>query len=173
LGGTNSLALAIGQEGQATGTAQTTEGSWHACLWQTDGTPLDLGEVDGRPTTTGLFVQRNEQAQDLVAGVYADADGLAKTFFWADGAPPTTTVLGTLGGQSTVPMGMNTSGQVVGASMYRPWLGMGGDWRNLRHAFSWTLGGGLIDLTPTASDSEANAVNDAGVVVGYLYPRAR
>src|SRR5207253_1359102 len=54
---------------------------------------------------------------------------------------------------------LNRSGEVVGSSTTST-----GD----QHAFAWTQAGGMIDLgtLPGATYNRANAVNDAGQVVG-------
>jgi probable HAF family extracellular repeat protein len=71
--------------------------------------------------------------------------------------------LGTLGGTFSNAVGVNSSGQVVGAST------TAGD--AAVHAFSWTATGGMVDLgTLGGSNSEAHAVSASGQVVGTSYP---
>src|SRR5439155_420650 len=72
--------------------------------------------------------------------------------------------LGTLGGSSSTALAVNASGQVVG---YADAVGNAAS-----HAFSWTLTGGMIDLSPNPHDgrfSAALAVNTNGQAVGYTY----
>ena len=72
--------------------------------------------------------------------------------------------LGTLGGPGSWANGLNNSDQVVGVSF----TGAG-----QRHAFLWTEGAGMQDLTPDLTSpfgSVATAINSAGEVVGYYYP---
>lgn len=69
-----------------------------------------------------------------------------------------TTDLGTLGGQFGSSDGVNSSGQIVGASSTA-----GGDF----HGFSWTPSSGLVDIgTLGGSYSNAVGVNEDGQVVG-------
>jgi probable HAF family extracellular repeat protein len=75
--------------------------------------------------------------------------------------------LGTLGGSNSVANGINAAGQVVGRSDTAS---------GATHAFVWTQGGmggvasnpQMLDLTPTADTSEANAINRSGQIVGYV-----
>src|SRR5207302_1891411 len=72
--------------------------------------------------------------------------------------------LGTLGGTDSAALAVNASGQVVG---YGDTIGNAAS-----HAFSWTLTGGMIDLSPNLHDGRfraALAVNSDGQAVGYTY----
>ncbi len=165
LGGTGARAFAMGPGESVVGMSQLPDSTWHACLWQpgaTPMTPIDLGI--GLGASCALYASRDDQGQDKVTGLYAGADGLPKTFFW-DGSR--TDDIGNLGGDATCPFGLNSSGQIAGASYYddpsNPYR---------YHAFSWVPGGSFIDLTPLSGRSAATDLNEAGQVVGYLYPRA-
>ena len=80
--------------------------------------------------------------------------------------------LGTLGGTGSTAYAINAGGQVVGQSTLAPnAVGV-----IATHAFSWTAKGGMIDLGSLSAPvngsefhSVAQAVNDAGQVVGFSY----
>jgi len=92
-----------------------------------------------------------------VTGTIPQPDGSSHAFVWA----PTSAVqdLGTLGGPNSAPHAINNAGQVVGVSDTA-----GG----VQHAFSWSAASGMQDLgtLPGESYSGANAIDDAGRVVG-------
>ena len=70
--------------------------------------------------------------------------------------------LGTLGGNSSEAIAVNSTGQVVGMS------NTAGDVTATEHAFSWTQAGGMVDLgTLDGTWSWAVAVSPSGQVVGY------
>ena len=68
--------------------------------------------------------------------------------------------LGTLGGLGSRAVAVNDSGQVVGTSQ-------AADGSN--HGFSWTTGGGMIDLGALGPNGRPAAVNESGEVVGTRY----
>jgi probable HAF family extracellular repeat protein len=67
--------------------------------------------------------------------------------------------LGTLGGTYSYAQALNNAGQVIGSSYLS-----GGE-----HAFLYSSGTGMVDLTLGGSNSYAQALNDAGQVIGYSY----
>src|SRR5213075_688720 len=81
-----------------------------------------------------------------------------RPFFWS--AASGMVDIGTLGGIYAWPNAINASGQVVGSS-----LSTANDFR-AQHGFTWTLAGGLVDLTLGGASSSANAINASGQVVG-------
>ena len=66
------------------------------------------------------------------------------------------------GSADSVAIAVNNKGHVVG----RAWFGEPG--QTARHAFHWTPQTGIVDLTPGASVSSANDINDAGTAVGFV-----
>ncbi len=121
--------------------------------------------VNGQVPANGI----NDLGQ--VAG-YAHFSGQTHAFFY-DGAtvidlgilPPGTDINGNPPYYSeSVVQGLNNAGQVAGYSV--SYFNAAPSTRI--HAFSWTQGGGMVDLgTLGGSLSYAFAINDAGQVVGY------
>jgi probable HAF family extracellular repeat protein len=73
--------------------------------------------------------------------------------------------MGSLGGRSTVPAGINGTGQVTGTA----YVHNSGQGRHT-HAFLWTNGKGMKDLgTLGGMDSQGFAVNNLGQVVGLSW----
>jgi probable HAF family extracellular repeat protein len=160
LGGTESYAYAINADGQVTGSSFVSgDGQEHAYLWTpvnlngAAGSMIDLGTLGGR-TSIGYGIN----ASGLVTGVSLLNDDYTARAFLYDGAMHD---LGTLGiGGSSYAFGINNSGQVVGRS--------GG-------AFLWTSGDGMVNLNTLIDPQSgweliyANAINDAGQIVGTGY----
>jgi len=67
--------------------------------------------------------------------------------------------LGVLDGEYSEALDINGAGIIVG------WSRVGG----FTHAFVWRPGEGMIDLTPGAIASTANAINEDGDIVGWIY----
>ena len=104
---------------------------------------------------------------DLVAGVVPNAinsngvvvgqNASGQAFVYQNG---TMTVLPTLGGTGGAANGINASGEVVGWSYTAT---------GLKHAFSWTSAGGIVDLSSGQTySSSAASVNGSGTLVGWI-----
>ena len=194
-----SMAQAVNDRGQVVGSATAPAAggfgfALHAFLWQ-DGTMFDMGTPAGRSMSDALDI--NDRATVL------GGDGLGGQYLWKDGEwvrlsvpgfvdrinkfgdlsgaySPTAgrthayllrrgVVLedaGTLGGAFSSPQGLNDRGAVVGSSSLAGEIEV--------HAFKYqdgtitdlgTLGGG--------TRSQANSVNNHGVVVGWSWDAAR
>jgi probable HAF family extracellular repeat protein len=114
----------------------------------------NLGTLGGGATAQAYDI--NESGQ--VVGYATTADLEYHGFLWTVG---TKVDLGTLPtGSSSKAFGLNNSGQVVGYAFDGS---PAGGARN--HAFLWE-DGAMTDLFPVPQHSSANAVNDAGQVVG-------
>jgi|GEM_PF-1368429 len=114
----------------------------------------DLGAI----TPTQLSIGQRINSTRKVAGFEEDTNSAPDAWMMECG---TFSALGTLGGSDAEAHDINESDMVVG------WAHDGnGD----RRAFTWTSGGGMINLGITADrdDSEAQAVNNSSEVVGTL-----
>ena len=152
LGGSTSEAHGINDVGQVVGVAQTAAGASHAFLWSVAGGMVDLGTLGG---TSSVARAINNVGQ--VVGAADTAAGQSHAFVWSLAGGMID--LGTLGGVSSVARDINAGGVVVGCSTFA------GD---RTQAFIRPSAGGTMDLTPRddAENSQANAINDSGQVVG-------
>jgi probable HAF family extracellular repeat protein len=158
LGGLNSDATALNDNGQVVGEAQNAAGSYHAFSWTPGGGMVDIG------TLSGLGGDSNAVGVDAngeVAGNASTPDGsVSHAFFWTSGSGIHD--LGTFGGPSSLAIAISEAGQVVG------WAATASGYD---HAFSWTEAGGLVDLGALGgAGSNAMAVNGSGEVVGDWLP---
>jgi probable HAF family extracellular repeat protein len=166
LGGNESSAFSVNNRGQVVGVAVNNipnpfsflATQLRAFLWQ-DGVMRDLGTVGTGDNAWALFV--NERGQ--VAG-FSDTSpnpgplGVPPVdpFLWEQGIMQD---LGTLGGTSGSPLGLNNRGQVVGTSDLSADLAT--------HPFLWTKPGPMQDLGTFGGDNGfAVHINDAGEIAG-------
>lgn len=105
LGGANSRAFGINDRADITGTAQTTNGAFHAFLWRL-GKLEDIGTLGGRNS----YGHAINSAFDI-AGVAETAQQLRHAFLYTGGKMRD---LGTLGGLLSQATGLNEAGDVVG-----------------------------------------------------------
>jgi probable HAF family extracellular repeat protein len=150
LGGTDSTANAINNQGIVTGGALTANNTWHAFRYDEALGMRDLGTLGGS-SSVGTALN---QAGHIVG--YADtADGNYHAF--VDNGIAMLD-LGTFGGKNSYATGINANGYVVGAAQLA---------NGYRRAFLYKPGSGMIEL-PTLGGriSVATAINDAGTVVG-------
>lgn len=97
-------------------------------------------------------------ASDRVAGIVETESGDTHAFWSAGGELHD---LGTLGGETSAPFGMNQRGDIVGAAETAS---------GSRHAFLAPQGGALADLGALLGDhdSEARGIDDGGHIAGNL-----
>lgn len=156
-GSARSEATGINSIGQVTGWSASTNGA-HAFLF-TDETMTDLGTLanyDGSSYGNGI----NDSGQ--VVGYSQSAEGhyWSHAFLYSNG---TMIDLGTLGGPESRSVGLNNHGQVVGYSFptdvvdSRAFLYSDGTMTDLNS---------LIDPTTGWKLTQANAINDSGMIVG-------
>jgi probable HAF family extracellular repeat protein len=152
-GGTTASAEAVNNAGQVVGWSTSTSGS-RAFSWTEAGGMQDIGPGYGQAL--------NEQGQ--VVAQSAARDDVGAAYLWTSTGGPKS--LGTLGGDNSIPYDINENGQVVGESWTVP--GVHSPSITTLHAFSWTAGGGMIDIGSLGGGyAIANAVNDSGQIVGY------
>jgi len=124
----------------------------------------DSGQVAGYSFVPGIDPYTNQPVNDV--------DGCPTysnhAYLYDPLLSPPLTDLGTLpGGTDSEAYALSSSGQVVGYSMVGD-VALP-DYDTGYHAFSYTLGGGMVDLGMLLGGtySEAHGVNDAGMVVGW------
>ena len=165
LGGQNSAGenKGINSQGQVVGVAETatvdptgTSGSleFHAFLWQ-HGKMIDLGTLDGVPDSVAATINDRGQVVgvSIKNGSTFNGDN-GNGFIWQDGKM---TPLSTLGGSYSIPLAINSRGQVVGESSLP-----GSCMLFLEH-------GRMTDLGTLPGDvfSEALDITDQGQVLGF------
>ena len=160
LGGFVSSPFAMNDLGQVVGTSDTPFfGPRHAFLWQS-GTMIDLGVLGvGKQSSTARAINASGQVVGVSDAASADqSQNERHAFLWQ--SETGLVDLGTLGGDFSQAVAINTRGQIVGGSNT-------GDDEN--HAFLWQRGTGMTDLGTLGgalSFSNAFAINDHGQIVG-------
>jgi len=134
--------------------------SWRPARWLDGGAPALLNV--GAASLPGEAQDVNDAGQ--VVGTLPDARGDFRAVRWElDGS---ITELGSLGGTTSFGYGINAHGDVVGFAT---------DPIGVQRAFRWTAARGMVPLgslsigSPGVEVPVATDVNDAGVVVGFIY----
>jgi probable HAF family extracellular repeat protein len=150
LGGSDSTANAINNQGMVTGAALTANNAWHAFRYDEALGMRDLGTLGG---SSSVGTALNESGH--IVGYADTADGSYHAFVDTGIAMLD---LGTFGGRNSYATAINANGYVVGAAQLP---------NGYRRAFLYKPGSGMIEL-PTLGGriSVATAINDAGIVVG-------
>ncbi len=158
--GPNSYALGINASGQVAGQADIPgETASHAALYS-GGSWSDLGTLGGNSQAQGI----NNSGQVVGWFYNNNINEIQHAFLYSGGI-----MLGldTLGGSQSFAYGINDSGQVVGWSTFPPY-------NYTSHAFLYS-GGVMTDLNALLASnatgwvlSQANAINDAGQIVGMM-----
>jgi probable HAF family extracellular repeat protein len=148
-------ASAINDTGVSAGWYETNNG-WTAVSWSADNQLTRLGTLSGFPSALANDVN---QAGTIVGFAFTN-DFLASRAFISHsdtGMQP----LADLGGNASLAQAINTDGIAVGWSY---------DTIGILHAVKWDASGKLTDLNPSGAISEALGINDAGDVVGWIFP---
>jgi probable HAF family extracellular repeat protein len=150
-----SHARAINDNGQVAGWS-ITDGTARATVWNGT-TPTNLGTPSGADATYARAINNSGQ----IAG-WSTTDGNTHATIWNG---TTATDLGTLtGGNASAALAINEKDQVAGRSTF-----LAGSFAY--HATTWD-GGKITDLGTLGGDySEARAINEAGLVVGWADTR--
>ncbi|WP_342117360.1 HAF repeat-containing protein [Pseudoduganella sp. OTU4001] len=150
LGGSDSTANAINNQGTVTGGALTAGNAWHAFRYDEARGMRDLGTLGGS-SSVGTAIS---EAGHIVG--YADTEDGNYHAFVDNGIAMLD--LGTFGGKNSYATAVNSNGYVVGAAQLP---------NGYRRAFLYKPGSGMIEL-PTLGGriSVATAINEAGIVVG-------
>lgn len=153
LGGSLTDGYAINDPGQIVGISaldRPAGGVAHAFLYS-GGMMQDLGNLD--PTA----INGNGE---VVGGATLGGQPTSQAFAYAAGSVQD---LGTLGGDTSIAFGVNNRGEIVGVSTLASTPPMG---ITPRHAFLYA-NGAMTDLAPSLTNSEASAINDAGIIIGF------
>jgi probable HAF family extracellular repeat protein len=160
VGGVDAIANDINNQGEIVGTAFHTDGSTQAVIWR-KGKP---SEIDVEPGFYGSAVAINQRGDVLGKHMpaYPGDPNVYKGFVWSNGKVidlPTVGVMDGVPYSSSIPDAINDSGEVAGR------LGVSS---NQYQAAIW-INGQATDLGTLPGDvtSEATAVNDSGMVVGF------
>jgi len=153
LGGEDSVAEDINNQGQIAGMAKAEDETRHSVIWQDD-IIQDLGLFDGHENgAKGI----NESGQ--VVGQWYNPGGGDYAFFWDNGAWQDLDSWGTLGGTGTSVSAINDLSQITGASKASDGADYACIWENgsMQPLSSWTFPG---------NDNYGHDINNYGQVVG-------
>lgn len=169
LGGLDSNAYGINNDGLVVGVSRRADGVRRAFLYSNDAM-TDLGALGNNNSDSYAYgINNNGQVTgwSVTAVVGSDGSQEKHAFLYSNG---TMTDLGTLGGLHSYANGINNIGQVVGESHYdktltgpiytRAFLYSGGKMTDLNS---------LIDPNSGWILRKALAINDSGQIVGYGY----
>ncbi len=148
-------ASTINDAGVSAGWYQTSRG-WSAVSWSAAGELTQLGTLSGFPNALANGIN---QTGTIVGFAFSSDFLISQAFSWSSdtGMQP----LADLGGGASLAQAINADGTVVGWS-YDP--------AGILHAVQWDASGSLTDLNPPGAISEALGINDAGDVVGWVFP---
>jgi probable HAF family extracellular repeat protein len=148
-------ASAVNDSGVSAGWYQTNK-SWSAVSWSPDNHLTQLGALPGFQSALANDIN---EAGAIVGFAFGGDFLLSQAFIWRPdtGMQPLTG----LGGDASLAQAINNDGTAVGWAY---------DAAGLLHAVSWSAAGTLTDLNPPGGISEALGINDAGDIVGWVFP---
>ena len=171
LGGDTSTVAALNDVGQVAGSSTIEPGPsrgpvpprQHAFLWTAMGGMQDLGTLGGRNSEARALNALGQVAgnSDTANGTDLFAPYSAHAFLWSPSGPTAGRMLdlGTLGGEATsLAVGLNDSGQVVGTSSNN-------SPDSLPHAFIWTAAEGLVDLNTRIPKAPAGLIVSQAIAI--------
>lgn len=148
-------ASAINDAGVSAGFYKTNNGTT-AARWSADNQITLLGTLPGFPSALANGIN---QAGTIVGFAFTNDFLNSRAFIWHSDAGMQ--ALADLGGNASLAAAINADGTAVG------WAFDTGD---VLHAVKWDPSGSLTDLNPSGAISEALGINDAGDVVGWVFP---
>jgi len=148
-------ASAINDAGVSAGWYETNNGST-AVSWSADNQLSPLGTLPGLPSALANDIN---QAGTIVGFAFTNDFLISRAFIWQSGTGMQ--ALTDLGGDASLAQAINADGTAVGWSF---------DAVGVLHAVKWDASGSLTDLNPAGAISEALDINDAGDVVGWVFP---
>src|SRR5262245_19881323 len=148
-------ASAINDAGVSAGWYETIRGST-AVSWSSDNQLTLLGTLPGLPSALANDIN---QAGTIVGFAFTNDFLVSRAFIWRSATGMQ--ALTDLGGNASLAQAINTDGIAVGWSF---------DASGILHAVKWDATGSLIDLNPAGAISEALDINDAGDIVGWVFP---
>jgi probable HAF family extracellular repeat protein len=158
LGGANSVAYAINDNGAVVGSSLNAQGQTRAFLWTPQGGMTDLGTLGGN-----FAVARDINDKGHVVGYSQTSSNTVRAFLWTPQGGMRN--LGSLGGDWSEATAIDEFDQVVGWSRTQP--------NGLRErGFFWYEPNGMRDLgilgnrTQFFDGSRANGLNELGFIVG-------
>lgn len=148
-------ASTINDAGVSAGWYQTSRG-WTAVSWSADGELTPLGTLSG---FTNALANGINQTGTIVGFAFSSDFLTSRAFIWRSdtGMQP----LADLGGDASLAQAVNVDGTVAGWAY---------DSAGILHAVQWSAAGILTDLNPAGAISEALGINDAGDIVGWVFP---
>jgi probable HAF family extracellular repeat protein len=155
-GADSSYAFGLNDFGQVTG-----QSGLSPFFWSPQTGIVDLGIPAGYNAAGAGPI--NNSGQIAVRGsLFVNGMFESRAFRWANGVYQD---LGTLGGSTSTPVGIDEAGRVAGNSSTS---------NGKYHAFRSTAGGSLVDIDGLGGNaSEANAINASGHIVGQAYTSAQ
>jgi len=148
-------ASAINDAGVSAGWYETNNGST-AVSWSVDNQLTLLGTLPGLPSALANDIN---QAGTIVGFAFTNDFLISRAFIW--NSDTGMEALDDFGGNASLAQAINADGAAVGWSF---------DAAGVLHAVKWDASGSLIDLNPPGAISEALDINDAGDVVGWVFP---